>query len=116
KTRNSLNISWCGLQLFYGKIPAANREICLELLRRGHRLSLLPGNGPFHIEEFDLGPSKKFQQLAGRFYEPLKAGTDLNVSNRWHPVFNEQPAARQIIASTWWYGAIPNDWIKPIGQ
>src|SRR5262249_51468720 len=45
----AFSIHWCGLQLFYGKIPTANREICLELIRRGHPLSLAPGNGPFHI-------------------------------------------------------------------
>ncbi len=115
-TTRLLNINWSGLQLFFGKIPTANREICLELLRRGHRLSLAPGNGPFHIEEFDLGTSPKYRQLAGKFYEPLPGGADFSISSRWHPVFNEQSGARQIMVNTWWHGAIPNDWLRPIAE
>ncbi len=30
------SLYWGGLQLFHGKIPTANRGICLELLGRGH--------------------------------------------------------------------------------
>jgi glycosyltransferase involved in cell wall biosynthesis/tetratricopeptide (TPR) repeat protein len=116
QTTSPFNLHWCGLQLFYGKIPTANREICLELLRRGHRVSLVPGNGPFHIEEFDLDASPKCRELARRFYEPLAAPADFNVSFRWHPFFNERPAARQVFANTWWSGAIPVDWVKPLAE
>lgn len=109
-------IHWCGLQLFHGKIPTANREICLELLKRGQRLSLVPGDGPFHIEELELKHSQSYQDLARRFYEPLPGAADFNVSFRWHPVFKERPATRQILANTWWAGSIPIDWVKPISE
>jgi glycosyltransferase involved in cell wall biosynthesis/tetratricopeptide (TPR) repeat protein len=110
------NLSWCGLQLFYGKIPTANREICLELLRRGQNLSLVPGDGPFHIEELELKQSASYQQLAHRFYAALPGAADFNASLRWHPMFNERPAGRQILGNTWWAGAIPVDWVKPISE
>lgn len=115
-TAAPFNVHWCGLQLFYGKVPTANRELCLELLRRGQRLSLVPGDGPFHIEELELKQSREYQQLAHRFYAELPRGADFNVSVRWHPVFNERRAARQILSNNWWAGAIPIDWVKPISQ
>ena len=110
------NINWCGLQLFYGKVPTANRETCLELLRRGHRLSLDPGNGPFQIEEFDLQKSPKYLELAKQFYEPFPSDADFNVCSRWHPMFNERPARCQILANTWWASSIPIDWQKQIAR
>ncbi len=114
--RKPLNISWCGMQLFYGKIPTANREICLELMRRGHLLSLNPADGPFRIEELELRDSEKYLELARRFYEPFREGTDFNVCSRWHPVFKEQLAAKQIFLNTWWAGSIPVDWVRPISE
>ena len=115
-TKKPLNINWCGLQLFHGRIPKANREISAELMRRGHQLSIQPGNGPFHIEELELKGSDKFQELARRFYHPLSGAADFTVSFRWHPVLQGMPAAHQILANTWWSGAIPTDWVKPISE
>ncbi|HEY4246637.1 MAG TPA: glycosyltransferase [Lacunisphaera sp.] len=116
KKSSPLFIHWGGLQLFHGKIPKFNREISLELMRRGHQLTLSPGNGPFHIEEFDLLQNPKFLELAERFHHPFSRAVDINVCSRWHPIFNEQPAARQILANPWWSGSIPVDWIRPINE
>jgi glycosyltransferase involved in cell wall biosynthesis/tetratricopeptide (TPR) repeat protein len=112
----ALNIHWGGLQLFHGKIPKWNREVGLELVRRGHHVSLTPGNGPFHIEELDLAASPGFRTLASRFHQPLPGEMDVNVSCRWHPVFNELAAKRQILGSSWWSGPIPTDWVRPINE
>jgi glycosyltransferase involved in cell wall biosynthesis len=104
------------LQLFHGRTPKANREISAELMRRGDQLFIQPGNGPFHIEELKLKESDKFQELARRFFHPLSGAADFTVSFRWHPVFEEMPAAHQILANSWWSGTIPTDWVKPITE
>jgi glycosyltransferase involved in cell wall biosynthesis/predicted Zn-dependent protease len=110
------SIHWSGMQLFYGKLPKFNREMALHLIRQGHEVSLMPANGPFHVEELDLNASSDSLLLADRFHLPLKRPADFNISARWHPIFNEHPAARQIIASTWWSGAVPSEWVHPINE
>jgi glycosyltransferase involved in cell wall biosynthesis/Flp pilus assembly protein TadD len=110
------NLHWCGLQLFHGRFSTVSREICLELLRRGHKLSLVPGNGPFHVEELDLNQSPKFPELAARFYDPLPGPADFNVCSRLLPSFNERPATRQILFNTWWASGLPVHWVKPISE
>ena len=104
---------WGGLQLFYGKIPMVNREICLELLSRGHLLSIVPGNGPFQIEELDLNSDPEFKRLAEQFYLPLK-DAEFGISCRWHPGFQEGRAKRYVLCNTWWSGAVPADWPRQI--
>ncbi len=107
-------INWCGLQLFYGKIAALNRGLCLELLRGGHRLTLRPSNGPFQIEEMALDARPEYLRLAERFYAPIEHKADITVSARWHPIFEEEAAAKQVMISTWWSGAIPAEWVRRI--
>ena len=113
-TAKPKNINWCGLQLFYGKIPSVNRGLCLELLKRGHHLSLRPSNGPFQIDEMALDARPEYLRLAERFYAPGNRKADVTVSSRWHPIFQEEAAAKQVMASTWWSGAIPTEWVRRI--
>ena len=110
------NIGWCGLQLFHGKVPSLNRGLCLELMKRGHQLSLHPSNGPFQIDELPLETRPEYRQLADRFYAPFKGSLEVNVSSRWHPIFQERAAARQVLVSTWWAGATPEEWTRRIQQ
>jgi glycosyltransferase involved in cell wall biosynthesis/Tfp pilus assembly protein PilF len=114
--QKTFQISWCGLQLFHGGPSAANREICLELIHRGHQLTLFPGSGPFHVEEIELTQSPKFPVLAARFYEPMAQPAQFNVCGRLLPVFNEQPAVGQILMNNWWASALPVNWVPPIRE
>ncbi len=114
--RPARSICWGGLQLFHGKVPTANREICLELLARGHRLSIVPGNGPFQIEELELKSNPDFERLADRFYVPLMEGAEFGISSRWHPGFQEGRAERYVLYNTWWSGAIPAEWRRPVDE
>jgi len=107
---------WGGLQLFHGKVPSANREICLELLARGHALSIVPGNGPFQIEELELKSQPEFERLANRFYVPLLDQAEFGISCRWHPGFQEGRARRYVLYNTWWSGAIPSEWRRPVQE
>ncbi len=109
-------LNWCGLQLFHGKLPAVNRAWCRALSERGHALSLVPGNGPFHVEELNLAERDAYRALAERFYQPLPAPAEFTVMSRWHPVFRELPARRQILINTWWTGGIPVDWVRPLQE
>ena len=110
------SLTWCGLQLFHGRFGATAREICRELIQRGHEVSLIPGNGPFHVEELDLTESAKYPLLADRFYAPLSKPGDFSICSRMLPVFNESPASQQILINTWWANALPSNWVKPIAE
>jgi glycosyltransferase involved in cell wall biosynthesis/predicted Zn-dependent protease len=114
--QGGLKISWCGLQLFHGRPGTVNRESCLELMRRGHTLSLVPGCSAFHVEEFDIAHSPKYKKLAASFYEQFQRQAHVNISSRWHPSYIEQPADRQVLFNTWWSGSIPIDWVRPISE
>ena len=107
---------WAGLQLFYGAMPHANREICLELIDRGHEISINPANGPFQIEELDLNDDLNYRRLANKFYAPLSRPADIFVSHYWHPHFNPNPGSHFVIMNTWRYGSVPKLWIRPIKE
>lgn len=109
-------IAWCGLQLFHGKIPAINRSLSYGLIARGHTISLQPSNGPFHIDELLLEARPQYRELADRFFVPPAAKLAVSISSRWDPIFGEQVAARQVMVSTWWSGAIPAEWTQKIHQ
>lgn len=109
-------IAWCGLQLFHGKIPTLNRSVCSGLLARGHALSLFPSNGPFHVDEVPPRARPQYQALADRFFVPPADRFAINISSRWHPIYREQVAAKQVMVSTWWSGTIPSEWVPKIHE
>ena len=110
------SILWAGIQLFYGAMPNANRNICLELLDQGHEVSINPANGPFQIEEMDLNDDPTYRRLANKFYAPLSRPADIFVSHYWHAHFNPNLGSHFVIINTWRYGSVPKLWIRPIKE
>lgn len=83
-----------------------NREVCTQLLKRGHEIS---------IRIFDprgSSASGLTSALAGCVERPLSATPELWVRHRWPPDLNVPPEGRFVLIQPWEFGSLPKDWAE----
>ncbi|MBW1974200.1 MAG: glycosyltransferase [Deltaproteobacteria bacterium] len=110
-TSNKLYIRWEGSQFVYHSLALINREICIQLIKLGHELSIIP------YEPHQFGPEidARFRVIAERFGKPLPK-IDVHVRHQWPPNFNPPAMGHWVIIQPWEYGSLPKSWVKPLNH
>ncbi|RLF04543.1 MAG: hypothetical protein DRJ60_06945, partial [Thermoprotei archaeon] len=105
-------IVWEGSQFTYHSLALINREICLQLIRKGHDVSIIP------YEPHEFGPEldEKFKLIKDRLNKPLPAAADIHVRHQWPPNFNPPSEGHWVMIQPWEYGVLPEDWVKPMSE
>jgi glycosyltransferase involved in cell wall biosynthesis/tetratricopeptide (TPR) repeat protein len=106
----SLGIVWEGSQRSLHSFATVNREICLQLLARGHELMLLPTDALAPAEPALPLPAP----LAARVNHALPVRPDIHVRHQWPPRFAPPPASHWIMLQPWEYGSLPRVWLAPM--
>lgn len=103
-----LAIRWEGSQFVHHSLALVNRELCLQLIRAGHEVSIMP------YEPHQFGPEvdERFRRLAERFVAPLARPADVHVRHQWPPNLSPPPEGHWVIIQPWEYGTIPKEWAE----
>ncbi len=106
-----LRVAWEGSLFVYHSLALVNRELCLRLLARDNvELSIIP----YEPDQFGPEDDPRFPQLAARVRAPLSRPADVHIRHQWPPNFTPPPEGHWVMIQPWEYGAIPEEWIKPI--
>lgn len=88
---------WEGSQASRHSFATVNRELCRQLVARGHELTLLPTDA--------LAAAAPALPLAGplatRVGRPLARAADAHVRHQWPPRFDPPPAGAQVVDFAW---------------
>lgn len=106
----TFSITWEGTQFVHHSLAHVNRELCTELLRRGHDLSLMP----FEPPTFSPRRSARDRALAQRVNAVLARPADVHVRHRWPPSFERPAHGRLVVMQHWEFGSLPKSWIEPL--
>lgn len=105
-------ILWEGSQFVIHSLALVNRELCLQLMDRGHEISILP----FEPDQFGPEKDPRFARIADRVHKPLSREPDLHVRHQWPPNFTTPPEGRWVMIQPWEYGRLPEEWIEPMSN
>ncbi len=103
-------ITWEGTQFVHHSLALVNRELCTELLRRGHELSLKP----FEPATFSPRTTDRDRALARSVNAELSRPADFHIRHRWPPDFRAPAHGRLVVMQHWEYGSLPKAWIEPL--
>jgi glycosyltransferase involved in cell wall biosynthesis/GT2 family glycosyltransferase/ADP-heptose:LPS heptosyltransferase len=109
---SKLNIIWEGPQFLYHSLAHVNRELCLQLINRGHQLSILADkSGKVGLEQ-----DSRFAPLDARIDAKLSGLADIHVRHWFPPDFTPPPAGHWVMIQPWEMGSIPQQWIEAMGN
>ncbi len=100
-------IIWEGSQFVTHSLALINRELCLQLIREGYEVSLLP----YEPDQFGAEADPRFKALAERMNKPLTGTTDVHVRHHWPPNLTPPPEGHWVIIQPWEFGSLPREWI-----
>lgn len=109
KAPKPLRIAWEGPQFIYHSMAHVNRELCLQLLKKGHRLSLTC------IDDSDEARAcARFAPLLDCVNIPLQA--DIHIRHWYPPDFSEPNAGYLVMIQPWEFGSVPKRWIEEMNR
>ena len=110
KKDEKFSIKWEGSQFVYHSLALINRELTLQLIDKGHEVSVIP------YEKHKFGPEedKRFQKIQERLNRKLSRPAEVHIRHQWPPNFNPPPEGQWVIIQPWEYGAVRKDWVKPM--
>ncbi|HDG98671.1 MAG TPA: glycosyltransferase [Desulfobacterales bacterium] len=109
--RDRSSIIWEGSQFVYHSLALINREVCLQLIKKGHDVSIIP----YEPHEFGPEVDERFKTIEVKINKPLSR-PDVHVRHQWPPNFNPPPEGHWVMIQPWEYGVLPQDWIKPMSE
>jgi len=110
KSNGILSIYWEGSQFVYHSLALINREICLQLIKKGYKVSIIP----YEKHQFGSEMDKRFKAIEERINKPLSKPADIHIRHHWPPNFNPPPEGHWVIIQPWEFGPLPKDWIEPM--
>ncbi|MDK9717030.1 MAG: glycosyltransferase [Trichlorobacter sp.] len=108
---DSVGILWQGGLFVHHSLALVNRELCLQLLEKGHTISfesIVP-------DQFGPGDDPRLNRLATIRNLPIKQ-PDVTVRHFWPPDFSRPVTGKLVVIQPWEYGSIPSAWVEPINQ
>jgi len=112
REEKDITIKWEGSQFVYHSLALINREICLQLIKKGYEISIVP------YEEHQFGPEvdERFKAIEERLNKPLSKTVDVHIRHQWPPNFDPPPEGHWVIIQPWEFGFLPEDWIEPMRE
>lgn len=108
--KKEIAIKWEGSQFVYHSLALINREICLQLIKKGYEVSIIP----YEKHQFGSEMDKRFKAIEERINKPLSKPADIHIRHQWPPNFNPPPEGHWVIIQPWEFGPLPKDWIRPL--
>ena len=101
------NIAWHGPQFIYHSLALVSRELCLQLLDSGHRLSLrLTDDTGTCLSEERLQPLTKLVNSA------LSGPPEVHIYHWYPPNLTPPPEGHWVMIQPWEMGSVPKRWIE----
>lgn len=101
-------IIWEGSQFVYHSLALVNRELCLQLIKAGHELSIIP----YEPDQFGPEANPRYHKLAERVHAPLSRPVDVHVRHQWPPNLTPPPEGHWVIIQPWEFGSLPKRWVE----
>ncbi|WP_162605058.1 glycosyltransferase [Geomonas oryzae] len=105
-------VVWEGSQFVGHSLALVNRELCLQLIRDGYPLSIIP----YEEDEFGAEADPRFHLLAEAVRRPLPTQPAVHVRHQWPPDFTPPPHGRWVMIQPWEFGSLPVSWIEPMNE
>jgi glycosyltransferase involved in cell wall biosynthesis/tetratricopeptide (TPR) repeat protein/predicted O-methyltransferase YrrM len=109
----TLAVTWEGALEELHSLALVNRQICGQLIARGHEVSVLPRTsapGP------GLPPLPAPPSLTARFRAPLNRPCTAHVRHAWPPDFRPPPSGHWVLVQPWEFGSLPRAWVGPVTE
>jgi glycosyltransferase involved in cell wall biosynthesis len=101
---------WEGSQFVHHSLALINRELCIQLIDRGHQVSVLP----YEKDQFGPDADPRFQKIASRVLAPVESAVPVHVRHQWPPNFTPPLHGHWVMIQPWEFGRIPEDWVEPM--
>lgn len=101
-------IVWEGSQFVTHSLALINRELCLQLIRDGYEVSLLP----YEPDQFGTEADPRFKALAECINKPLTGKIDIHVRHHWPPNLTPPQEGHWVIIQPWEFGSLPEEWVR----
>ena len=107
-----LAIIWEGSQFVNHSMALINRELTLQLIDKGHDLSIIP----YEQDEYSHRIDKRFAKIVKRVNKQLAGPADIHVRHQWPPNLVPPSEGHWVVIQPWEFGSIPKDWIRTMNE
>lgn len=107
-----LLVKWEGSQFVHHSMALINRELTLQLIDKGHDLSIIP----YEQDEYSHRIDKRFAKIVKRVNKQLAGPADIHVRHQWPPNLVPPSEGHWVVIQPWEFGSIPKDWIRTMNE
>ncbi|MCL4540432.1 MAG: glycoside hydrolase family 99-like domain-containing protein, partial [Bacteroidetes bacterium] len=107
-----LSVIWEGSQFVHHSMALINRELTLQLFRKGHDLSIIP----YEQDEYDHRVDRRYAQIAKHVNKRLEHPTEVHVRHQWPPNLVPPADGHWVMIQPWEFGSIPKEWIRVMNE
>lgn len=107
-----LAVNWEGSQFVHHSMALINRELTLQLINRGHDVSIIP----YEKDEYDHRVEKRFSKIAASVGKKQNGPVDVHVRHQWPPNLVPPHEGRWVIIQPWEFGSLPKEWIETMNE
>ncbi len=104
KTR-TFNVCWEGAQFMTHSLAMVNRECCLNLIRQGVNLSVIPTQK----DQYTPDMQSPYAEILGRYHKKLPV-VDVVVRHQWPPDLRPPERGHWVVIQPWEFGYLPRKW------
>ena len=105
-------INWEGSQFVHHSMALINREICLQLIDRGHDVSIIP----YEKDEYDHRVDRRYEEIARRMSKIHERPVDVHIRHQWPPNLVPPVEGHWVMIQPWEFGSLPTDWIETMNS
>lgn len=105
-----LRIVWEGDQFEYHSLALVNRELCWQLMKTGHELSLIASEN----KQFEIEDDPRIKVLNSRVRRPLNGPVDIHIQHKAEGNFSAPIQGYWVVMKSLDYGGMPISWVNPI--
>ena len=106
----TVSVVWEGPQFSHHSLALINRELCLNLIDKKTKLSVVTVG----TEIFSADADSRFQKLKDRMGEALSQPPNVHIRHQWPMRVTPPKEGFWVVMQPWEYGAIPKEWVEPL--
>lgn len=112
RKQGKVAIKWEGSQFVHHSMALINREVTLQLIDKGHDVSIVP----YEKDEYNHRVDKRFARIARRVNKRLSRPADIHVRHQWPPNLVPPTEGHWVMIQPWEFGSLPKDWIQVMNE
>lgn len=102
-----MHVVWEGTQFAYHSLALVNRELCLQLMGAGHKVSIIP----YEPDQFRPEAGSRFAELASQSNTTCQCAAGIHIRHQWPPKLTPPPQGHWVVMQPWEWGSLPRDWV-----